>query len=142
MDLSGEQVQHIVETLSNGNADDVGDLIYGNHALTETQRKIPLGLLEKLRAPNVELVVSVAEAGYQEPFWLLILNVPWLNSDRAGSFHPLLLAHEDAIPKVAGFVLPWNEIIPMFTQEQMAAAQRLTVWWATWLQKQQESNTD
>lgn len=139
MDLSGEEVKHILETLQNGNREDVAALLYGNNLLSDTEYKGPISLLEKLHAPASESAISVVEAGYQEPFWMLILNIPWLNSERAGPFHPLLLAHQDAVPKVAGFVLPWNEINHLFTQHQITATQRLTVWWASWLRKRQES---
>jgi hypothetical protein len=136
--LKGEQIKHIVETLAYEEPDVIAPILFGNDSLTHLQRTIPLRLLEQLHAPNREMAISVEVAGYQGPFWMLILNVPWLHSDRAGSFHPLLLAHQGTTPKVAGFVLPWNEITPMFSEDQLTGAHRLAAWWAIWLKEKQE----
>jgi len=140
VNISGEQVKHIVETLAYGAPTDIVQIIYGNDSLTDIQLKVPLDLLTQLHAPSNDMAISVPEAGFQDPFWMLILNVPWLDSERSGSFHPLLLAHQDSEPKVAGFVLPWNEIRSMLNDDQMVGSQNLVTWWATWLQNNQNTN--
>ena len=137
MDMSGDEVRRIVETLAYGDRDEISALIYGRETLTDSQLNAPLSILSELHDPTNESAISVAEPGYQEPFWMLILNVPWLNHPRAKTYTPLLLAHEDGIPKVAGKVMPWNEISHMFTKQQHDASTRLVTWWALFLKKLQ-----
>jgi hypothetical protein len=126
MNLAQDAVDAILQKLSHGTEDDLWELLYGNARFSRSQLAVPLNLLGQLRSPTAGTAIRVLDAGYQEPFWMLILSIPWLSN---GRFRPLLIAHEDGVPKLAGMVLPWNEIIPTFTQEQMANATRCAVWW-------------
>jgi len=139
MNLSGKEVKHIVETLAYGHMDDVYELMYGNDVLAKEQLNLPLQIIGALHDPTGESAISIAEARYQDPFWMLILQVPWLNQERTGPYYPVLLAHQDVRHKVAGIVMPWNEISSKFTEAHRDAATRLTTWWAMWLKKHQPS---
>jgi hypothetical protein len=139
MDLSGDELKHIIHTVAYGSTDELFEVVYGNDVLTKEQLRIPLGLLSELHDPTSESAISIAEARYQDPFWMLILQVPWLNHKFAGPYTPLLLAYHGGSQKVAGKVLPWNEISSMFTKDQKDAAVCLTKWWAIWLKKYQQT---
>jgi hypothetical protein len=52
MDITGEELRHIVETLAYGSADEVAELIYGSDLLTESQLDGPLKLLGTLHDPT------------------------------------------------------------------------------------------
>ena len=126
MDLSQSQVATLISTLSHGTDDDLWGILYGSGGLSRDQLAAPLRLLGQFRSPTMDQTIEVLDAGYQEPFWMLILSVPWLKN---GSYRPLLICHDQGVPKLAGLVLPWNEIIPTFNELQMSNANRLAVWW-------------
>ncbi|HET6325965.1 MAG TPA: hypothetical protein VFG04_14910 [Planctomycetaceae bacterium] len=124
MNLTPDDQKALFGTLARGSDAQVASLIYGGARLTDDERGVPLALLARLRLSDIDTAVRVLDAGYQDPFWLLVLLL------RTRQLHPLLIVHEDGAPKLAGFVLPWNEIIPQFSEQQLAGANRLVVWWS------------
>ncbi len=126
MEMSQAEVETILEKLTHGTDDDLWEIVYGNGRYSRSQLAVPLKLLSQFHAPDRRSSIVLLDAGYQEPFWILILSLPWRTD---GCLRPLMIAHEDGVPRLVGMVLPWNEVIPEFNQQQMTNAQRCAVWW-------------
>ncbi len=135
MDLSGEDVGRIVGVVMVGTPEEMVANVYGSASLSSEELELSLAAIDRLRAPEgTEDIIEVLDAGYQEPFWLLILSLPWCEAGD-GRFQPLLLAPEDGVMKIAGVVLPWNGILDRFQQDEIKNAGRLTAWWASKLEQ-------
>jgi hypothetical protein len=128
-------MQDLLDILAWGDDAQVAHRIYGSESLTEDQCLIPLALLRALRAPRPGLRLSVVERHASGRFELLILRVPWLETEgKSGSgYRPLLVAEQVGTLRALGYVLPWNEILGQLGAE-MASVMPLSLVWILRLQ--------
>jgi hypothetical protein len=123
-------VDELLDILAHGDDAAVAGRVYDAEALSDSERRVPLGLLRSPRAPTRGSRLEVVERHPSGRFELVVLRVPWqAKAGEPGSgYHPLLVTEQSGTLRAVGFVLPWNEVIPRLGAE-MAGVLPLSVVW-------------
>ena len=127
--------ESLLNAIAHGGEPHVSAYVYGGNDLSFSERRFALDLLSRLHAPSADQSLTIVERQASGRFTLLILRVPWLahDGDPASGYHPLLVAEQGNSYRAVGYVLPWNEIIPQFSAEEMGQIQSLSIRWIVWL---------
>ena len=123
-------LEPLLQVLAHGDDNELAARIYAAESLSPAARSIPLGLLRALRAPSPAVRLEVDARHGSGRFELVVLRVPWnaTPDDPVSAFHPLIVAPQHDQYRAVGFVLPWNEIIPMLEAERAELHLLSAIW--------------
>lgn len=122
-------LNELVRALSFGKRTELNNFLWRPRNKDVRFLAITYGLLKKYEAPaDSGSLLQIYRTHTAGDFSLIIFRKPW---DKGKfPYEPLLLNHEEN--KVAGIMLPFNEIIPLLRNSEHDDASELAKTWALW----------
>lgn len=126
-------MQNLLDKLSHGPEAELGTLIYGYNQASPGAQRVLLSMLRPLRTPSPDKHMSIEASRHMGRFTMLSVRVPWSQPTQGygfqASFQPVLICHEGGRDLLAGYVLPFNDILHHFAGADMESISRLSQWW-------------
>jgi hypothetical protein len=60
---------------------------------------------------------------------MIVARVPWPRGSEPAGFQPIIITGDAGREQVVGYVLPFNDIIPLVPSADMQSIAALSQWW-------------
>jgi len=130
---SDSEIDELFATLAQAGDEKLGSIVYGYDRVRPAAQEVLIEMLACIRSVfGQRLQVHVRRTS--GPFELLIVQVPWKPSETESGFHPIIIGGEDSHPRIVGYVLCFNDIVQLFSPEDLRHIRVLSSFWADWVE--------
>jgi len=119
----------LLDQIAHDPTNNKGDVLFGYDRVSESDQQALLGMFNPLLAPTSNLHLSIESIRSSGRFSIIIVSVPWNKETNSGELHPVLLVNEDGKDKIIGFVLPFNEVVPLLSEADRKTVFELSQHW-------------
>ena len=127
----GTPLQSLLEKLAHAPESDLATLVYGYDRSSTGAQKILLNMLKQLHAPSPDQNMTVETIAQSGHFRMVVAQIPWLKGTQGSTQMPILLTSVNGVEVVVGYVLPFDDLIPLLAETDLADTYKLAGWWAT-----------
>lgn len=124
-----DNLQSLLDEIAHDPTGKKGDALFGYDRISESDQQALLEMLGPLRAPTSNVHLSIESRRSSGRFSIVIVRVPWNKETGSGELHPVLLINEDGEHKVIGYVLPFNEVVPLISEADRKKLFELSKHW-------------
>ncbi len=124
-----KSMEEFLDKVSQVPESELSGLLYGYGQLKPGAQKVLVGMLRPLRAPSPNehiIIEAVRESGR---FTMIVARVPWMRNSQPTDLLPIIVAKSAGHQQIVGFVLPFDDTIPLFSEEDLEKIHGLSLWW-------------
>ncbi len=119
----------LFETLAHGSDAEIGSLIYRGEALSDGAKLACANVLNiHFRAPDADGRLIEESRHASGKFLLLVLSPAWKDQTEE-NVAPLLVTSQNGEAKIAGVMMPFNDLIPDFPADERKQIDELSAVW-------------
>jgi hypothetical protein len=124
-----KDMQPLLDKISHSPEAELPSLLYGYSQSSVGAQKVLLGMLRPLRAPSSEKHMSVETVRQSGRFTMIVARVPWPRGTEPAGLQPIIITGDAGHEQVVGYILPFNDIIPLMQGSDMQSITELSQWW-------------
>ena len=122
-------MQVLLDKLSHGPEAELPAMLYGYKQSSPGAQNVLLGMLKPLRPPTPEQHMTVESSRRAGRFTMIVAHVPWHKGPHAYEYQPIICCREGEQEQVLGYILPFNDILPLIQGNDMENISSLTQWY-------------
>jgi hypothetical protein len=124
-----KNLQPLLDKISHSPESELPGLLYGYSQSSAGAQRVLLGMLRPLRAPTPDQRISVDAVHQSGRFTMIAARVPWPRGTQPGGSQPIIITGDAGHEQVVGFVLPFNDILPLMQDADTQSITELSQWW-------------
>ena len=133
------EINALFEAIMNGPIEALSSIVYGYDYIGTSGQQVVRGMIERLREPGRTERLQITERRAAGHFEMVIAYAPWKPHWSADGFLPFIIGRHDLRLLVLGYVLPFNPVIPILTDEDRKTAFALAKCWVAWVQSHKKA---
>jgi hypothetical protein len=122
-------MQALLDRLSHGSEADLPSMLYGYKQSSAGAQKTLVGMLNVLRPTSPEQHMKFHGFRQAGRFTMIVAHVAWYKGPYAYEYQPIIVCHEGEQDQVVGYILPFNDILPLIQQKDMESICELSQWY-------------
>ena|SRR5215468_10383922 len=122
-------MQALLDKLSHGPETELPMMLYGYKQSSPGAQNVSLGMLKALRPPTAEQHMTFENFRRAGRFTMIVARVPWHKGPYAYEHQPIIFCREGEQEQVVGYVLPFNDILPLIQGNDMQSVMELSQWY-------------
>lgn len=119
----------LLEKISHSPESELPGLLFGYNQSSAGAQKVLLGMLRPLRAPSSDQNMSVEEVHQSGRFTMIVARVPWPRGTEPPGLQPIIVTGDVGHEQLVGYVLPFDDILPLIQGADMQNITELSQWW-------------
>jgi len=123
-----QPMQALLDKLTHGPESDFPSLIYGYKQSSADAQKTLEATLKVLRAPAPGQHMTVDQSHRAGRFTMIVAHVPWQRSPDESQYQPIIFCREGDREQVVGYVLAFNDVMPLLPEQDSRSLNELTNW--------------
>lgn len=124
-----KSMQTVLDKISHSPESELPGLLYGYTQSSPGAQQVLIGMLRPLRAPSPQQHMSVEAVRQSGRFTMIVARVPWPRGSDPAGLQPVIVSGDAGREQVVGYVLPFNDIIPLVSGADMQSITALSHWW-------------
>lgn len=124
------RIQSTLAQVAHAEPSELTALLHKYQEVPQAERGMLLNMIKVIRAPSPDQQLEIVDTREAGPFTMVVVRVPWDRGRGVSHLQPVLLHTASGPVTLAGYVLPFNSIIPLLSPHEMASAERLGAWYA------------
>jgi hypothetical protein len=122
-------MQPLLDKISHSPESELPGLLYGFTQSSPAAQKVLLGMLRPLRAPSPEQHMSAEAIRQSGRFTMVVARVPWQRGTEPPGLQPIIVAGDAGHEQIVGYILPFDDIMPLLQGADMQSITELSQWW-------------
>ena len=124
-----KSMQTFLDKVSHAPDSDLPGLVFGYSKVSPGAQRVLIGMLRPLRAPSREQHVSIESVRQSGRFTMIVARVPWPRGPQPGGLQPVLITGNPGQEQLVGYLLPFDDIMPLMQSTDMQSIGELSQWW-------------
>lgn len=124
-----QPMQALLDKLSHGPESDFPSLLYGYKQSSAGAQSVLVSMLKVLRAPSSGQHMTVDKFRRAGRFTMIVAHVPWPRGPDDYEYQPIIICRESEQEQIVGYMLPFNDVIPLFQEKDSQSLFELTEWY-------------
>jgi hypothetical protein len=126
---STNNMQSLLDKISHSPESELPGLLYGYSQSSTEAQEVLLGMLRPFRAPSSEQHMSVEAVRQSGRFTMIVARVPWPRGTEPAGLQPIIVTGDAGHEQIVGYMLPFNDILPLMQGGDMQSITELSQWW-------------
>jgi hypothetical protein len=122
-------VQGLLDRLAYDTDEEVPSLVFGYREVSPAAQDVLRTSLLPVRAPSRDQRMTVVAVRTSGSFTMAAVRVPWSRGSQAPGMQPILVVDDAGTDKLVGYILPFNDVIPLIRAGDMERILRLSTWY-------------
>jgi hypothetical protein len=122
-------MQAVLDKLSHGHEAGLPAMLFGYKESSPGAQEILLAMLKALRPPTPEQHMKFESSSRAGRFTMVVAHVPRHKKPHGYEYQPIIFCREGDQYQVVGYLLPFNDILPLIKDADSGSISELTQWY-------------